>query len=55
MLSLKSYKIYEEGNAAGDDSDVAQKPKGAGAGAEQGDASNFTAFQGTMQVKYTLF
>jgi len=46
----------EEGNDAGDDSYVAQKPKGVGVGAaEQGDASNFTAFQGTLQVKYIPF
>ena len=49
----------KEGNVAGDDSYVAQKPKGAGSGAraavEQGDASNFTAFQGTLRVKYISF
>lgn len=51
----------EEGDAAGDDSDVTRKLKGAGAGAgssdgggaaEQGDASHFTDFQGSLQVKY---
>ncbi|KEH41238.1 hypothetical protein MTR_1g047060 [Medicago truncatula] len=38
----------EEGNNVGDDSDVAQKPKGAGScfgdAVEEGDASNFTSF-----------
>jgi len=43
----------------GNDSDVTQKPKeagvGVGAAAEQGDASNFTAFHGILQVKIFHF
>jgi hypothetical protein len=56
----------DEGDGARDDSadkmnGVTQKPMGAGDGAgtsvaaEQGGASNFTDFEGTLQVKYIPF